>query len=50
MRTIYLESFEKDIKKIKEKDVKTTLLNLLKQIKESDSIIEMFPKTPLTFN
>ena len=28
MKTIYLESFEKDIKKIKEKDVKKTLLNL----------------------
>jgi mRNA interferase RelE/StbE len=38
MKTIYLESFERDIKKIKEKKVKTNLLLILREIIESNDI------------
>jgi len=33
METIYLESFEKDLRKLKEKKVKSGLLNVIEQIK-----------------
>lgn len=41
MRTIYLESFERDIKKLKEKKIRADLLELLDYIKECGSIIEI---------
>jgi len=40
MRTIYLESFERDIKKLKERKIKAALLELIDHIKESGSLIE----------
>jgi hypothetical protein len=41
MRTIYLESFERDIRKLKERKIKTVLLELIDYIKESGSLIEI---------
>ncbi|MCK5057371.1 MAG: type II toxin-antitoxin system RelE/ParE family toxin [Candidatus Aminicenantes bacterium] len=41
MRTIYLESFERDIRKLKEKKIKTALLELIDYMKESGSLIEI---------
>jgi hypothetical protein len=38
MKTIYLESFERDIKKIKERGVKKFLIELIGQIKASQTI------------
>lgn len=41
MRTIYLESFERDIRKLKERKIKTSLLELIGYIKESGNLIEI---------
>lgn len=41
MKTVYLESFKKDIRKIKDKQVKNGLLNLIEKIKASGNITEI---------
>ena len=38
MKVIYLESFERDIKKLKQKRVKTSLLNMINDIKACESM------------
>ncbi len=41
MKTIYRESFKKDIKKIKEKQLKTSLLSLINRTKMYESVTEI---------
>ena len=41
MKTIYLESFERDIRKLKERKIKSELLELIDYIKESGSLTEI---------
>ena len=41
MKTIYLESFERDIRKLKEIKIKSELLELIDYIKESGSLTEI---------
>jgi len=41
MKTIYLESFERDIKRIKEKPAKDRLLKLIQHIKACRSVNEI---------
>ena len=41
MKTIFLESFERDIRKLKEIKIKSELLELIDYIKESGSLTEI---------
>ena len=41
MKTIYLESFERDIRKLKERKTKAALLEIIDYIKESGSLTEI---------
>jgi len=41
MKTIYLESFERDIRKLKERKIKSELLELIDYIKKSGSLTEI---------
>lgn len=41
MKTIYLESFERDIRKLKERKIKSELLELINYIKEWGNLTEI---------
>jgi len=41
METVYLESFEKDLRKLKEKKIKSGLLNVIEQIKTCESMTDI---------